>query len=524
MPASSSNGASSSTTPRQRPLNGEEYLASLRDGREVWVHNERVADPTTHPALRNAARMVARLYDAMHDPKRRELLTTKTSAGADGYTHRFFAASHSVGDLVKARDAIAEWARTTYGWMGQSPEEGASLFVALGNVAPSFGHCREQAEAWSKRVSEEALYVHHAIRDAASVLADPRETPIHVERETDSGLVISGATVVPAAAAISFGGFFLKDGVMPARGEEYPLAFVAPMAMKGVRLHYRPNSTVAARLYGNPFDYPLTSRLEENDALLIFDQALIPFENLICYGEFGSDKLAGLRAQFAARASFQESTRLSIKLELIAGLLLRSVDAAGTGGAPEVQAAIGEILSYRNLFWGMSEAQARVPVVLADGTYLPNPDHGLSYRIFSSLAYPRIRDVIERTVGSGHVFLSATASDFMNPETRAYLDRFVRGENGYSALDRVKLTKLLWDALGTDIGARSKVESVGRTTDDMRADVLTAASGNGLAAACKGFAGRCLDEYDLEGWRVKDLHTNVELPPVVSSRRRTTNW
>lgn len=54
-----------------RPLTGDEYIESLRDGREVWVYGERVKDDTTHPAFRNSVRMTARLYDALHDPEKR---------------------------------------------------------------------------------------------------------------------------------------------------------------------------------------------------------------------------------------------------------------------------------------------------------------------------------------------------------------------------------------------------------------------------------------------------------------------
>ena len=54
-----------------RPFTGAEYLASLRDGREVYIYGERVDDVTTHPAFRNAARTIARLYDALHDPTSR---------------------------------------------------------------------------------------------------------------------------------------------------------------------------------------------------------------------------------------------------------------------------------------------------------------------------------------------------------------------------------------------------------------------------------------------------------------------
>ena len=60
-----------------RPFTGAEYLASLRDGREVYIYGERVDDVTTHPAFRNAARSIARLYDALHDPKTKDVLTCR---------------------------------------------------------------------------------------------------------------------------------------------------------------------------------------------------------------------------------------------------------------------------------------------------------------------------------------------------------------------------------------------------------------------------------------------------------------
>ena len=78
--------------PPPRPMTGAEYLESLRDGREIWLYGERVKDVTTHPAFRNTARMVARLYDALHDPTLKDVLTTETDTGSGGYTHRYFRA------------------------------------------------------------------------------------------------------------------------------------------------------------------------------------------------------------------------------------------------------------------------------------------------------------------------------------------------------------------------------------------------------------------------------------------------
>src|SRR5207248_9463215 len=108
--------ALNASTPSQaRPYTGEEYLESLRDGREIWIYGERVSDVTTHPAFRNTARMVAPLYDALHDPKTKDVLTTATDTGNGGFTHRFYQAPRSAEDLVPHRDAIAACARISYG-------------------------------------------------------------------------------------------------------------------------------------------------------------------------------------------------------------------------------------------------------------------------------------------------------------------------------------------------------------------------------------------------------------------------
>lgn len=103
MSAAAANAISASS----RPMTGEEYIESIRDGREVYLYGDRVKDVTTHPAFRNVVRMTARLYDALHDPKTRDVLTCPTDTGNGGYTMRFFRSARSAKDLVGDRDAIA---------------------------------------------------------------------------------------------------------------------------------------------------------------------------------------------------------------------------------------------------------------------------------------------------------------------------------------------------------------------------------------------------------------------------------
>src|SRR6202166_5285042 len=116
---------------KNRPFTGAEFLQSLRDGREVYIYGERVKDVTTHPAFRNGAASIALLYDALHDEKTKAVLTAPTATGSSGYTHQFFKAARSRDDVVAQRDAIAAWARISYGWLGRSPDYKAALLNTL---------------------------------------------------------------------------------------------------------------------------------------------------------------------------------------------------------------------------------------------------------------------------------------------------------------------------------------------------------------------------------------------------------
>src|SRR5438067_12630432 len=106
-----------SDTVSVRPFTGEEFLESLRDGREIWIYGERVRDVTTHPAFRNTARMTARLFDALHDPARSGKILLPTDTDGHGKTHAFFKAPNTDEESIAGVDSIADWHRVTYGWM-----------------------------------------------------------------------------------------------------------------------------------------------------------------------------------------------------------------------------------------------------------------------------------------------------------------------------------------------------------------------------------------------------------------------
>ena len=91
-----------------------------------------------------------------------------------------------------------------------------------------------------------------------------------------------------------------------------------------------------------------------------------------------------------------------------------------------MQANVGEVLVWRNLFWGLTEAMVRNPKPWIGDYKLPDIEPAGAYQITSTMAYTKIKYIIEQTVASGLIYLNSSARDFKNPEIRPYLDKYAR--------------------------------------------------------------------------------------------------
>jgi 4-hydroxyphenylacetate 3-monooxygenase len=278
---------------------------------------------------------------------------------------------------------------------------------------------------------------------------------------------------------------------------------------------------MTAAAMGTPYDYPLSSRMDENDSILVFDKVLVPWENVFAYGDIDKVNNFFPRSGFLPRFMFQGCTRLAVKMDFLAGLLLKGVEATGAKDFRGVQAAVGEVLAWRNLFWALTDAMARNVTPWTEGYVLPNLDAGLAYRVMASTAYPKIKEIIENTLASALIYLPSSALDFKNPELRPYLDQFVRGSNGYTAEDRVKLMKLMWDAIGSEFGGRHELyeRNYFGNHESIRFETLMVAELSGAAKRYKGFAEQCMAEYDLDGWTSPDLVKADDISVILKGLR-----
>jgi 4-hydroxyphenylacetate 3-monooxygenase len=502
---------------KNRPFTGSEFIESLRDGREVYIYGDRVGDVTKHPAFRNAAVSVARLYDALHDPKSKDVLTAETDTGSDGYTHKFFKVARSREDVVAQRDAIAAWARISYGWMGRSPDYKAAFLNTLGANAEFYGKFADNARAWHRKGQEAVLYLNHALINPPIDRNKPpeqvKDVYITIQKETDAGIYVSGAKVVATNSALTHYNFLGQNMGQEITDPSMVVMFIAPMNTPGIKLICRPSYEFAAAAAGSPWDYPLTSRFDENDAIFVFDNAFIPWENVLIHRDIDRLKSFYPRSGFFQGFTLQGCTRLAVKLDFIAGLLYKAASATGVDAFRGVQAQIGEVIGWRNLFWSLTDAMAYNPEPWVNGAVLPNSRASSSYRLFMTEAYPAVRAIVEKVIASGLIYLPSNVRDFKNPDIDKYLAKYVRGSNGIDYKQRIKTMKLLWDAVGTEFGARHELYEMNYSGSHelVRIFPLHLAQGSGALKDMVELADQCMADYDEDGWRCSDYQDGSDI-------------
>jgi 4-hydroxyphenylacetate 3-monooxygenase len=307
---------------------------------------------------------------------------------------------------------------------------------------------------------------------------------------------------VATASAITHYNFVGQNAAMPINDSDLAVMFIAPMNSPGVKLFCRASYEMTASVMGTPFDYPLSSRFDENDAIFVFDNVLIPWENVLLHRDVERIKVFYPRSGFLNGFQFQGCTRLAVKLDFMVGIIAKALRATGADDFRGNQAMLGEVVAWRNLFWAISDAMAMNPVPWVGDTVLPNVQSGSSYRVFAGEAYGRIKEIIEKIVASALIYLPSSAKDFANPQIDKYLAKYVRGSNGIDYKERIKIMKLLWDAIGTEFGGRNELYEMNYAGnhEDIRIQALWGARNSGALDAMIALADDCMADYDEHGW------------------------
>jgi 4-hydroxyphenylacetate 3-monooxygenase len=491
-------------------MNGGEYLASLDDGREIWFRGERVAKVSEHPAFRNAARSIARLYDSLHEPEFQARLTGVDKSGMR--THAFFKPAYSADDLRAARDAIAVWQRFAYGWMGRTPDYKAAFMAQLAEGHQFYGDYADNALAWYHKCASRCLFMNHVLIDPPvdrnRPRVDVRDQYVSVDKDDDRGIYVSGAKMVATGSALTHTTFVgLNSGTAArmetGRDEDMALVFLIDMNAPGAKLISRSSYEFDAH---SPFDAPLASRFDENDAVMVFENALVPWENVLIYRDVERSKGFYADSGFFNRFNLQSCVRLTIKLEFCIGLMLKGVEATGTGDFRGVQAQIGELVAMRDTLWSFSTAMVSEPEQGIGNSVVPKLQTAAAARLYMTNAWHRVREIFECVLAGAPTYTISGVEDLQQPALSDTLERYYRG-TGMEAHERIKLFKLIWDALYSEFAGRHALyeRNYSGNQDQQRLDPLRWSQIRGDADRYRALVDECLADYDADGWVAKHL-------------------
>jgi 4-hydroxyphenylacetate 3-monooxygenase len=499
----------------QRPetnnmLTGQAYIDSLDDGREVWYDGERVTNVATHPAFRNSVRSVAALYDSLHDPHLRDTLT-----GVDRFgnrTHHFFKPSYNASELSAARDAIAHWQRMTFGWMGRTPDYKAAFMAQLAEGHSFYGEYGENALAWYQRCASTCLYMNHVLIDPpvdrGKARIDVRDVYVSLDREDDKGIYVSGAKMVATGSALTHATFVAVNSGVAARmqadrDEDMALVFIVDMNTPGLKLLSRPSYEANAR---SPFDAPLASRFDENDAVVVFDKAFVPWENVLVFRDVERTRGFYAESGFFNRYNLQASVRLAVKLEFCAGLMLKGTAASGTDSFRGVQAAAGELIAMRDLLWALSTAMVADPEPGIGDSVVPRIQIAAANRLYMTNAWDRVRTLFETVLAGAPSFTVSSVADLRQPELTEIIAQYYRGTN-MQGHERIKLFKLIWDALYSEFAGRHALyeRNYAGNQEQQRLDALRFSELRGDADRYRELVDQCMSDYDETGWLADHL-------------------
>src|SRR5690625_4065124 len=170
------------------------------------------------------------MYDALHDEKTKSVLTTETDTGNNGFTQKFFRYDTTREELIETRDAIAEWAKLTYGQMGRSPDYKAAFLATLGADPDYYAPYEDNARFWYKEAQGSDWYFNHAIInppvDRNKPLEAVKDVFIKAEEETDEGIIVSGAKMVATGSALTYYNFVANYVAVLVGSEDMDIVFV----------------------------------------------------------------------------------------------------------------------------------------------------------------------------------------------------------------------------------------------------------------------------------------------------------
>ena len=437
---------------------GAEYIESLCDDRDVWLRGHRVTDVTNEPGLSRGVRTLSEMLDRQHSPELTDLLTFEEEG------ERFvmsFLIPRSPEDVKRRGAAFYEWAKWSNGMFGRTPDyknssvmafAGAADFLNQGEGARDFA--TQMRNYYSEARRNDYVLTHTLVNPQfnAELARQGRSSPevaLRVVHETDAGVVVKGARLLATLGPFANEIEVFPSTLLKAAKENIPytVAFTLPIATPGLRLICRDSYDEGK----SRFDAPLSSRYEEMDAVVIFDDVLVPWERVFMYRdpELGNRAFAATNA--VVHMMHQVACGKLAKVEFIVGLLCAMTKASGKDKDMNVKGQIAEVMWLAETVRALLYSAESQPEQDQWGMYMPKRRPLDTSRNLFPRLYPKLIDTVHM-LGSSSLMATPCDADFGN-DIAGDVEHYFQLTN-LGSRDRVALFRLAHDLAVSGFGNR----------------------------------------------------------------------
>jgi 4-hydroxyphenylacetate 3-monooxygenase len=441
---------------------GKELLQSLRDDRQLFIDGERVADVTADPRLAAAAQSLAELYDLQHDAALVERMTFPSPSSGERVGLSFIE-PRSVDDLIHRRDMVKIWADATCGMFGRSPDYMNIFVTAFASAAEEFGR---KDESFADNIRNYYEYVREHDICMTHTLINPqvdRSRPVEkqekdlaakIVKETDRGIVIRGARMVSTLAAYSHDLVVLPSTYIAnsKEAEPYAFGFSVPVNAAGLRVICRPS--VVHQNAASLMDFPLSARFDETDAMVIFDDVLVPWERVFIHRD--PELCNGLynRTGIMPQIMHQFSTKNLAKAEFMMGLAFAIAKSTNIDQHLHVQGMLAELIQFTEFSRACLRASEADAAPGPFGTMTPAAMPLWTVRMMFSDMFRRCCEVIQ-ILGAGGLVAVPSYAELDGP-AGTDVTTYFQAANA-DAATRIKLFRLAFDAAVSSFAGRQQL-------------------------------------------------------------------
>ena len=434
---------------------GQDYLASLRDGRRIYIGGELITDVTTHPAFRRAARTVAGLFDLAFDPATRD--TIVVTEGNETY-RAYLLKARSREDLERRLNAHRLISQKTHGLFGRSPDHIASFVTGMAMNPEAFKtgdkpYDRHLLDYYA-RLKRDDLYVCYAIIPPQGArTSGPSQVAsnnLTVTAETHAGVILNGVKMLATGAV--FANEVWVGNIFPLKPDQAKASITCtvPINAPGLSLWSRTSYERDAK---SEFDSPLAYRFDETDSLVIFEDVFVPWENVFTYNDIERSRAIYHETPAHTYGNHQSNVRFWSRLQLILGIASKIAKANAAHDNPVVRAILGDLAAHEAALSGIIYGRIQNREILADGYVCFNRRHMYAALDFCTRNYWDISNTVRELLGGGMFQMPADSSVMDDPALAGLFERYLQTSQ-QDAVSRMKLFKLAWDLLGTEFASR----------------------------------------------------------------------